>query len=95
MEGNAGTSETEVGEMKKRFKLCIPDSGYPYLCSAGSENFANCLGYIQTVQSIPENSRQVAIGGGQVVTEVIRPARVKFTLDTDITIECPIEAVER
>lgn len=88
-------SETEVGEMKKRFKVCIPDSGYPYLCSVDSEGILTHLGDLQTVQSIPENSRQVAIGGGAVATQILKPARVKFTLDTDIIIECPIEAVER
>lgn len=81
--------------MEKRFKFVETGSflgGELYAVNGPCSVF---LGNVATYQIAPFEERAVGItGGGHIVMETLKPAMVKFVLDTAITIECPIETVE-
>ncbi len=82
--------------MEKRFRLVDAPPRGDVLYAENFVGYRVFLGYIQSYSINGPEEREVGLRpSGDIVTEVIRPARVKFTLDTGIIIECPIEAVER
>ena len=80
----------------KRFKY-VDDGSFPggslYAVNGPCSVF---LGNVASYQITPAEERSVGItGGGHMIMETLKPAVVKFVLNTAITVECPITEVEK
>ena len=83
--------------MKKLFMLYGNDSapGWTLCVITGEPVAPTPLGVVRAYSTMPEDSTSVPVGMGQFVTEVRRPAMVRFELEGPIVVECPWEAVLR
>lgn len=83
--------------MKKLFTLRSNDDTPGWtLCVVTGEPVAPIpLGVVRAYFTVPEDSTNIPVVIGEFVTEVRRPAMVRFELEGPMVVECPWEAVLR